>query len=162
MEHAAPLEAVRPWRTAALVASGIATLELLVLIVAGVMLLGRPLTSHRARAASKPTATAKKPKPQRTALLPRTRTPVLVLNGNGQAGAAHTEATRVSAHGYPISAVGNAATPNNGPSLVMYRPGFAAEAKRLARDLRISVVGALDGMPLASLHGAKLVVVVGY
>ena len=164
MEHAAPLEAVRPWRTAALVASGIATLELLVLIVAGVVLIGRPLVSHAAKSRSKAAAaTAKsKPEPQRGPILAREKTPVLVLNGNGVAGAAHTAATRVHARGYPISAVGNAATPNNGPSLVMYRPGREGEARRLARDLGIGVVGPLDGLPLRSLHGAKLAVVLGY
>jgi LytR cell envelope-related transcriptional attenuator len=169
VEHAAPFEAVRPWRTAAIVASGIATLELLVLIIAGTILLGRPLVSHGATAAAKPKATqttaAKekpKPEPQQTALLPRTRTSVLVLNGNGRSGAAHAEASQVSAHGYPISAVGNAATANNGPSLVMYRPGREREAKRLARDLGIGVVGPLDGLPLNSLHGAKLALVLGY
>jgi hypothetical protein len=161
VEHAASFEAVRPWRTAALVASGVAALELLVLVVAGVILIGRPLTTHRAKAASQPPASRTQTKPERRALLPRARTPVLVLNGNGQAGAAHAEAARVSSRGYPISSVGNATTPNSGPSVVMYRPGFAREANRLAHDLRISVVGALDGIPLSNLHGAKLAVVLG-
>jgi hypothetical protein len=163
VEHAAPLEAVRPWRTAAIVAGGLAALELGVLIVAGVILLGRPLVAQRAKAAAKPpprTARASKPKPLR--VLPRARTPVLVLNGNGRSGAAHAEAARVSARGYPISAVGNAASPNAGPTLVMYRPPFAGEAKRLARDLGIRVIGPLEGMQPSSLHGAKLAVVLGY
>ena len=162
VEHAVPFESVRPWRTAALVASGVAALELAVLVVAGVVLLGRPLATHRANAASKPAAATAKPKPTRHAVLPRVRTPVLVLNGNGRSGAAHAAAAQVSAHGYPISFVGNAATPNSGPTLVMYRPPFQAEARRLARDLGIRVVGPLDGMRLSALHGAKLAVVLGY
>lgn len=164
MEHAVPLEAVRPWRTAALVASGIAAVELAVLVVAGVILFGRPLVARGAKAAATPAAKAAraKPKQARGALLPRARTGVLVLNGNGRSGAAHAEAARASGRGYRISAVGNAASPNNGPTLVMYRPGFDREAKRLARDLGIRVVGPLDGMRLSSLHGAKLAVVLGY
>ena len=31
-------------------------------------------------------------------------------------------------------------------SLVMFRPGFAPEARRLARDLKIRIVGPLDGL----------------
>jgi hypothetical protein len=165
VEHAAtPFEAVRPWRTAAIVASAVAALELIVLIVAGVILIGRPLAhgaTSRSKAKPRP-AKAAKPKPERTALRPRTRTPVLVLNGNGQAGAAHAEAARVTARGYPISAVGNAVTPNHGPSLVMYRPGREREARRLARDLRIRLVAPLDGLPLGSLHGAQVAIVLGY
>jgi LytR cell envelope-related transcriptional attenuator len=164
VEHAVPIEAVRPWRTAAIVASGIAALELVALVAAGAILFGRPLIARSAKAASTPAVkrAPEKAKPARTRLLPRARTSVLVLNGNGRSGAAHAEATRVTARGYPISAVGNAAAPNNGPSLVMYRPGLEAEAKRLARDLRITVVGPLDGMRPGSLHGAKLAVVLGY
>ena len=45
--------------------------------------------------------------------------------------------------------------------LVMYRPGFAAEAHRLARDTGISIVTALDGLQPSSLRRAQLVVVLG-
>ena len=163
MEHAVQLESVRPWRTAALLASAVAALELLALIVAGVILLGRPLAARGAKSVATPAAAAAaKPKPVRHAVLPRARTPVLILNGNGRSGAAHAEATRVEARGYRISFVGNASSPNNGPTLVMYRPSFRAEAKRLARDLGIRVVAPLDGMRLSALHGAKLAVVLGY
>jgi hypothetical protein len=164
VEHAVPLETVRPWRTAAFVASGVAAVELVVLVVGGAVLLGRPLFTDGAKAAAKPAlkSTSARSKPERRALLPRARTSVLVLNGNGRSGAAHAEATQVSARGYPISAVGNAAAPNNGPTLVMYRPGLEREAKRLARDLHIGVVGPLDGIKPSSLHGARLAVVLGY
>jgi hypothetical protein len=86
---------------------------------------------------------------------------VVVLNGNGQAGAAAAEATTIRARGYKIGAVGNAPRSSVGPTLVMYRPGFAAEARRLARDAGISVVTALDGLQPSSLQRAQLVVVLG-
>ena len=43
----------------------------------------------------------------------------------------------------------------------MFRPGFAPEAHRLARDLRIKIVGPLDGLRPAALQGAHAVVVLG-
>ena len=162
MEHAVPFETVRPWRTAALVATGVAAVELLVLIVAGTVVLGRSVTTHGARAATKPAA--RKPavaKPKRVATLPRARTRVVVLNANGEQGAAAAEADAIRARGYKISAVGNAPRSSQGPTLVMYRPGFAAEAHRLARDAGIGVVTALDGMRPSSLHRAQLVIVLG-
>jgi hypothetical protein len=162
VEHAVPFEAVRPWRTAALVASGIAALELLGLIVAGTVVLGRSVTTHGARAATKPAVRRPAPaKPMRAATLPRTKTHVVVLNANGRQGAAAAEAAAIHARGYEISAVGNAARSSQGPTLVMYRPGFAAEAHRLARDAGIGVVTALDGMRPSSLHRAQLVIVLG-
>jgi hypothetical protein len=165
VEHAYELEQVQPWRTAAIVASGIAAIELVFLIVAGVVLLARPITHHGASAASHrakaaPAATAK-PKPKRPAVLARARTRVIVLNGNGETGAAATEADAIKARGYKISAVGNAPQAVTGPSFVMYRPGFAAEAKRLARDTGLGIVTALDGMKTSRLHRAQLVIVLG-
>ena len=162
MEHAVPVEPVRPWRIAAIVATGVAALELLALIVAGTVLLGRSVVSHGARAAAKPAA--RRPattQPSRHPSLPRAKTRVVVLNGNGEAGAAAAEASTLRARGYKISSVGNAAHPTQGPTLVMYRPGFVAEAQRLARDTGNGVVTALDGMQPGSLRGAQLVVVLG-
>jgi hypothetical protein len=163
VEHAVPFEAVRPWRTAAMVASGVAALELLALIVAGTILLGHSLTGHgSAAAAAKPGPTeAASSKPAPHVVLPRTRTRVVVLNGNGEAGAAGAEADAIRARGYKISAVGNAPRSSQGPTLVMYRPGFATEAHRLARDAGISVVTALDGLKASSLRRAQLVIVLG-
>jgi hypothetical protein len=43
----------------------------------------------------------------------------------------------------------------------MYRAGHEAEAKRLARDLKVKVVGPLDGMRPAELLGAHVALVVG-
>jgi LytR cell envelope-related transcriptional attenuator len=162
VEHAVPFEAVRPWRTAAILASGVAALELLALIVAGTVLLGRSVVGHGAHAATKPAAT--KPtasKPASHAALPRAKTRVVVLNGNGEAGAAAAEATAIRARGYKIGTVGNSPRPSQGPTLVMYRPGFASEAHRLARDAGIAVVTALDGLKPSSLQRAQLVLVLG-
>ena len=45
----------------------------------------------------------------------------------------------------------------------MAAPGFAAEARRFARDMGLgqSRVGPLDGMIPRQLHGAKLVLILG-
>jgi hypothetical protein len=159
VEHAVPFEAFR-WRTAALVASGVAALELIGLIVVGTVALGHSVASSGAAAAARPRPRPVA-KPMRHTLLPRTKTRVVVLNGNGQAGAAGTEADAIRARGYKISAVGNAPTPAQGPSLVMYRPGYSAEAHRLARDAGIGIVSALDGMTPSSLRRAQLVILLG-
>ena len=162
MEHAVPFEAVRPWRTAAVVASGVAAVELLALIVTATFLLGHSVTSHGEAAAAKAASTKPATKtPAARAILPRTKTRVIVLNGNGQAGAAASEAATIRSRGYRISAVGNAPQSTHGPTLVMYRPGFAAEGHRLARDAGISIVTALNGLRPSSLQRAQLVIVLG-
>jgi len=164
---------VRPWRTATLVASAVAAVELVLLVVAAFVLLAKPL-SHRVSSAvaSRPTAKAKparaaapiaraKPAPVRLHLS-RAHTHVLVLNGNGQTGAAGSEAARAQRFGYPIERVADAARMDYPASVVMYRPGFAAEAKRLAHDLGIRVVGPLDGLGIAELGHAQVALVVGH
>ena len=85
----------------------------------------------------------------------------MVLNGNGRQGAAAAAAARVRRHGYRIRSVGNAGRMTYARSLVMYRPGYEGEGRRLARDLGIRTVGPLDGMRPAQLHGAQAVVVIG-
>jgi hypothetical protein len=164
VEHAVPFEAVRPWRTAAVVASGVAAVELLALIVTATFLLGHSVTSHGSAAAAMVKASSTKPaatKPAQHAVLPRTRTRVIVLNGNGQAGAAASEAAAIRSRGYRISAVGNAPQSTHGPTLVMYRPGYAGEGRRLGRDTGISIVTALNGLRPSSLQRAQLVIVLG-
>ena len=164
MEHAFEFEEVRPWRTAAIVASAVAALELVALIVAGALIIARPLAHrtvvavHRPPAAVTPKKKAAKPKPP--AILPRARTRVAVLNGNGETGAASTEADALRARGYKISSVGNAPQPVTGPSLVMYRPGYAAEGKRLAHDTGL-VAAAIDGLPTRLLGRSHVVILLG-
>jgi hypothetical protein len=95
------------------------------------------------------------------AKLARRKVGVMVLNGNGRRGAAAAAATRVRHHGYRIRAVGNAPRMTYGHSIVMYRPGFEGEGRRLARDLGIRLVGPVDGLRPAELRGALAVLIIG-
>lgn len=161
----------RSWRTAAIVAGGVATAELVLLVLAG----GALLSGHGSDAsAARPAVRAAphhRPAPDRAAKqrhrkaavssLARSRVSVVVLNGNGRRGAAHSAAGMVRRHGYRISSVGNAAHMGYGRSFVMFRAGFEAEGRRLARDLGVRRVGPLDGLRPAQLHGAQAVLVVG-
>ena len=168
MEQPVPVEVlVRPWRTATLVASAVAAVELVIIVVAGVALVGKPLTEKlrdtaRDRTLGVPTAAPAK-KPRIGSSVPRLKrvdTSVLVLNGNGVPGAAHEAAARVRERGYSIGEVGNARRTDYMRSVVMYRPGYRGEALRLARDLRIKIVGPLDGLRIRDLMGAHVAVVV--
>lgn len=161
MEHAHDL--VRPWRRATIAVSAVAALELLLLAVVAIVLFGNPLAQHlrasAAAAAAPPKRTPAPPAKTKTTLA-RNETSVMVLNGNGLAGAAQATADRVQARGYLLGNVGNAPelTPR---SLVMFRPGYAAEAQRLARDLHVRLVRPLDGMRPSQLLGAHLVLIIG-
>ena len=156
-----------PWRTAAFVALGVAAAELVLLLVAG----GALLTgSDATQAATKPPAVkaAVSPKAKPAAAkaatvsgLPRRKVEVVILNGNGRTGAASAAASRVQRRGYRVGLVGNAPSHDYPSSLVMYRPGFAAEGKRLGRDLGIALVSPLDGMRPGQLQGAHTVVILG-
>ena len=166
------------WRTATLVAGAIAAIELVLLLVAGAALLAGPLAHHaketaaarhesKAKAQPKPRpapapAKVKKAKTPTVPHLSRRQTTVLVLNGNGTTGAAGLEAGRIQQLGYHVSRVGDAARMDYPTSVVMYRPGFQPEGKRLAHDLRIGVVGPLDGLRVRDLGGAQAAVVVGH
>jgi hypothetical protein len=161
MEHALSTPRDHPWRTIAVVSAAIATLELLALVIVGVALIAKPVM-HRAQAeAAAAPAKNKQAKTPKRALLPRGSTSVAVLNGNGLAGAAAAQASRVRARGYVVGEVGNAPRTGYGRSVVMYRIGRRPEALRLARDLRIRLVSPLDGLRPRDLLGAQLAVVVG-
>jgi hypothetical protein len=43
----------------------------------------------------------------------------------------------------------------------MYRPGYAPEAARLARDLHVKIVSPLDGLRTKDLMGAHVAIVLG-
>ena len=161
---------VRPWRTAAYVAVAIASVELLLLLVIG----GGKLTgfvADRIELAAKDQVLApqkeraaqpvtRKPASAAVAKRPRSKTVVLVLNGNGRTGAAASAASRVRARGYKIGHVGNA--PREVPrSMVMYRPGFAGEGRRLGRDIGVRLVTPLDGMRGGQLGRSHVVFVLG-
>jgi LytR cell envelope-related transcriptional attenuator len=167
----APDALVRPWRIAAYVAVGIAIFELLLLLlIGGGKLLGwasdrMQLAAQQhvlqAPAQHKPVhATTRKPAPAPVAKRSRSKTTVLVLNGNGHTGAAAAAASRVDARGYRIGNVTNA--PERVPrSIVMYRPGFAGEGRRLGKDLGVKLVTPLDGMRPKQLGRAQLVFILG-
>jgi hypothetical protein len=170
LSAASPHELVRPWRTAALVAGTIAAAELVVLIAVGAVLVAKPLSrSLQRHAEATAFAPAKKQAPaeKRTrstsvaARLTRGQTSVMVLNGNGRSGAAAGAATRLHNFGYVVAATGNAKRQDYASSLVMYRAGYRGEALRLARDLKIRVVGPLDGMPKSALMGGHLALILG-
>jgi hypothetical protein len=163
VEFSAPVpHQVRPWRTATIVASGVAAFEVVLLLSAGIALLSKPLSAHAKEAALERQvgdAIPSRPEPKRTTLS-RRETSVLVLNGNGIAGAAAAEASRARARGYLVAGTANAPR-SYGKTVVMYRAGHRPEAKRLAADMRVTLVGPLDGLGPRQLHGAHLVVVLG-
>lgn len=171
MDHplAAPDALVRPWRTAAYVACAVAAVELLLLLVIGGGKLAGYVTDRVQLAAKESvvvaqatTAPAVKKKAQAPAVAqrPRSKTVVMVLNGNGRTGAAAGAASRVQSRGYRIGDVTNAPQLVS-KSLVMYRPGFAGEGKRLGNDLGVRLVTPLDGMRASALHGAHVVFILG-
>ena len=169
MEHAlqpsGPSGHSHPWRTIAVVATGIAMLELVGLLIVAIALLAKPVLHHaqkEARAAATKPAAVKKPAATKVGpLLPRRRVSVTVLNGNGVSGAAAAEASRVRARGYIVGVVGNAPHGSYGQTMVMYRAARRGEALRLARDLQIRRVSPLDGLRRRDLHAAKLAIIIG-
>jgi hypothetical protein len=166
MEHAhdlPDLDVIRPWRRATIAVSAVATLELVALVAIAFVVFGNPLSSHlRATAAeaSTPRVRTALPKAPKKPELARGDTTVMVLNGGGLSGAAHAAAQRVSAKGYQLGDIGNAAR-STGRTVVMYRPGYEAEGRRLGRDLRVRIVRPLDGIRPAALMGAHLVLILG-
>ena len=89
-------------------------------------------------------------------VLPRSKTRILILNGNGRAGAASQEASIVRSMGYRVAAVGNAARSDYGRTTVLYPQGRTREARRLAHDLGIKLVGPLDGISRAKMRHATV------
>ena len=161
---------IRPWRTATLVASLVAAIELVLLVGAALLLLAKPL-AHAVQRHAEASALAPAPKTHTpvarkhvkiapTKLL-RSQTGVFVLNGNGRNGAASAAAARLSSIGYRVPGKGNAKRQDYATTVVMYRRGYAPEGHRLARDLHVKIVGPLDGLSARTLHGAQLVVVLG-
>jgi LytR cell envelope-related transcriptional attenuator len=168
---ASPQELARPWRTATFVATGVAAVELVLLLVAGTFLVAKPLSRtvrhHAEVAALAPPKKTAKPGAKRTTAsaavpkLTRAQTSVIVLNGNGRSGAAAQGAARLHAFGYVIAGTANARRQDYAATVVMYRPGYRAEGLRLAHDLKVKVVGPLDGLKPSALMGGQLAVVIG-
>jgi LytR cell envelope-related transcriptional attenuator len=162
---------VRPWRTAAYVAVAIAAFELVLLLaIGGGKLVG--FVADRIEGAAQqqmlaPDSQTRAPQVTRkpavaTAVIkrPRSKTVVMVLNGNGRTGAAASAASRVQSHGYRIGTVTNAPRQVS-RSIVMYRPGFAGEGRRLGKDIGVDRVIPLDGMRASALGGAHVVFILG-
>ncbi|MFL5937232.1 MAG: LytR C-terminal domain-containing protein [Gaiellaceae bacterium] len=163
--YAPTFDAAR-WRTATIVVSALAALELAVLVAIGVTVLGKSV-AHRVQGAALAKAAGvqpvTKPGPAGKPRLTRGDTDVMVLNGGGVTGAAGIAADSLRARGYRITTVGNAKTQSSATrTLVMYRPGYRAEAARLAKDVHTRIVAPLDGMRPAALMGAQIVLVVGH
>ena len=156
MEISAQPAPPRQWRTATLVACGIVAFQVIVLVI---VVKGVASTDSPARSKATSHHKVGRAEPKRPTL-PRTRTRILVLNGNGITGAAAAESDRLLARGYKVSGTGNTAQ-SYGQGVVLYRPGKLPEAKRLAADEGIPLVGPLDGITLRQLHGAHLVIVLG-
>ena len=176
MDHSVEYEPIQPWRVAAMIATGIAAVELFILLLIGFVVGAKafsdktetatvaaiqrevPKAAQTQAAENKPAESAKTK--QEPKVLPRGKTSVVVLNGNGITGAAAAESDSLRARGSKISGTGNAAQ-SYGQSVVLYRPGRLPEAKRLAADEGIPLVGPLDGITVRELHGAHLVIVLG-
>jgi hypothetical protein len=165
VDHSLP-EIRSPWRTATLVASALAALELVALVGLGAVLLAKPVSQHVQQAAEKKVFAPVKVKPRVATpvgkpKLTRAETSVIVLNGNGRSGAASAGAAKVRAHGYTIGTVGNAPRSDFTRTLVMFRPGYRPEAVRLARDLKLKIVGPLDGLRPRDMMGAHVALIIG-
>jgi hypothetical protein len=166
------------------VAGTIATVELIALVVVALAFIAKPFADDPAKAATKPSAkpasaasaedqkagegvatvqAGQKPGGAAAADLPRARTRVLVLNGNGYVGAASEKAAVVRSLRYPVTRVGDASRRSFPRTIVMYRTGFLGEAQRLAKDLGMPKARAIpvDGMRPVELGGAHLVLIVG-
>ena len=167
----APDALIRPWRTATLVASLVAAVELVLLLGAGFLLLAKPLAhamqKHAQATAFAPAKKSTAPAAKRWQAevaeprLLRSQTGVFVFNGNGLSGAASAEASKLSNLNYLVPGTGNAKRQDYATTVVMFRKGFEAEGTRLAQDLHVKIVGPLDGLAPSALHGAQLAIVLG-
>jgi LytR cell envelope-related transcriptional attenuator len=174
VDHLTELRAQQPWRSAAFIAAAVATVELAILLVVGIYFFGNffadevdkasdPVTVARAaveRGGSDGTGQSGGDKPEEP-ILKRERTSVLVLNGNGITGAASAAAEAVRARRYVIAGTGDAPRTDFPRSLIMYRPGFVREARRLAREVGVRRVTPLDGFRTRELQGAHVALIVG-
>jgi hypothetical protein len=166
-----PHDLVRPWRRATLVASAIAAVELVGLLLCLTVIVAKPLAHavqrHAQKVASTPPPAPVRQEIKRQAAPPpkpttsRQHTKVLVLNGNGRTGAAHLEAAKLQSFGYRIAGAADAKRHDYATTVVMYRIGFRAEGVRLAHDLHVRVVGPLDGLRPKALDGGQLAVILG-
>jgi LytR cell envelope-related transcriptional attenuator len=162
VQHVQPLDRPFPWRAAALAATALALAELAALLaLAGIRLVQGHHSSSPPAATSTPAARhTPTPKTVVHALRPRSHVAVLVLNGNGIAHAAGTEAAKLLSRGYR-RATASDASQHYVSSLVLFRPGWEREAHRLAHDAGIRTVAPLDGTLSPSYGRYPLVLILG-
>ena len=149
MEHAQPIDREFSWGGAVLAVA-------LLGVIAGALLGGWALIHGLGG-----TGSASAPARSAVALRPRSATSVLVLNGNGRAGAAGGVATRMLRAGYREAHATNAQVATYARSVVLYRPGWQPEAARLAQDSHIGAIAPLDGSLPAGDARFSLVLIVG-
>ena len=178
LDHSVEYEPIKPWRAAAMIATGIAAVELFLLLLIGFVLGAKAFSDKTEtatiaaikrevpQAAQTQSAENKKPaetekRKQGPTLLPRGRTSVVVLNGNGIPGAAAVNADKAHSLHYIVTATGNAPSTGFARSMVMFRPGFKPAAQRLAKDMGVKAVTPLDGITKGDLQGAQLALIIG-
>ena len=157
--------------------ASIAAIELVLLLVAGAMLVAKPL-SHAIQQHAIATATATAPTPRRRrrsqqairrhARARRQRraraadVQIMVFNGNGQVRRRRQRrrpARSTSATRSPAPPTRAARTTRRASSCT--RPATAPRASGSRKDLGVKVVGPLDGIGRSALHGGELAVIVG-
>jgi hypothetical protein len=155
----------RDWRKLTILLGALAAVEAVLVLVLAVVLIVPKISHHlksgMAQGAVVPEGATGPHTPAGRAKLAPAQTPVMVLNGNGRAGAAASSATQVRRLGYKLGLVGNAQRQDYPVSLVMYRPGMRAEALKFAKNMHVRTVGPLDGITPRQLGRAKLVYIVG-
>lgn len=167
MEHVHPLQRPFPWRAAALLALALAVVELVALAaLAGGRLVhllhtAAPASATRLNQTRPVAATGRVSSGPVVPLRPRAHISVLVLNGNGVNGAAGLAATRLLHHGYRSATATDAPSHDYATSLVLFRPGWQREARRLAHDAGARVVAPLDGRLPAGSKRDQLVLILG-
>lgn len=170
MELAAEIRTPERWRLVAVIAAAFATLELVLILGLGAKVVPSLIhhaaaspTRHVAAAATTTPVAHHAVKPLRVPAVrtipirPRRKLSVLVLNGNGVAGAAGTLAIRLKDRGYRKTLSTNAPSHNYARSIVLFAPGYLKEAERLGRDAGIRTVATGDGR----LRGYRLLVILG-
>ena len=178
-EFAPEFTPIQPWRTAAMIATAVAAVELFILLMIGFLVGAKAFSNHTQTAtnaainravpgaaqssgdSTKKDASGSTTKAEPAGPLPRGRTSVVVLNGNGIPGAAAVSADRVHSLHYIITATGNAPRTDFQRSVVMFRPGFKAAAVRLAKDVKVKHVTPLDGITKRDLQGAQIALIIG-
>jgi hypothetical protein len=163
VEHVQPFDRPFPWRAAALAAGALALAELTALLaLAGIRLFPAHHPTQARLEQTRPVAATGHVQQRQAVrpLRPRSRVSVLVLNGNGVPHAAGNEATRLLGRGYR-RATATDASQDYASSLVLFRPGWQREGRRLAHDAGVRTVTPLDvGLP-GSDAGYQLVLVLG-